>query len=136
MRIAISSRRPDPDSPLEPHFGHARWFLIYDTEFAAWNAVENTPPAGGRGAGMAAAGRVRELAVQVVVTGRMGPHPRAVLDAAGIAVLRAVEGTVREALDAYRRGELEELKASPEDRCRHWEKSGGHGRSGARDAQK
>lgn len=131
MKIAISSGRPEPDSPLEPHFGHARWFLIYDTETAAWNAVENRPPAGGHGAGMAAASRVCDLSVQAVITGRMGPHPREMLDRAGIAVLRASGCTVQQALEAYQREELEELKVSPEDRCRHWVKSGGQGRGGA-----
>lgn len=130
MKIAISSRRPEPDSPVEPHFGHARWFLVYDTETAAWSAVENKPPAG-PGAGVAAASRVRELAVQAVVTGRMGPHPRELLDRSGIAVLRAAGRTVQDALEAYRRGELEELEVNPEDRCRHSEKSGGQGRDGA-----
>ncbi|MGB9610245.1 MAG: NifB/NifX family molybdenum-iron cluster-binding protein [Bryobacteraceae bacterium] len=120
MKIAFSSRGPDPASAIEPHFGHARYFLIYDTASGSWTVLANgSVPPGGHGAGMAAAEKVRELGVQALVTVRMGPHPGAMLEAAGIQVKRASGVTVEEALERYLRGELDDLVVAPEDRCRH-----------------
>lgn len=131
MKIAIPSRGPEPGALFEPHFGHARWLLIYDTEDRAWSAAENgAPPAGGHGAGMAAARRVCALGVQAVIAGRMGPHPNEILREAGIAVKQAGGGTAEEALGRYLRGELADLPAAPKDHCRH-EPGAGAGERGA-----
>lgn len=133
MKIAIPSRGPEPGSLFQPHFGHARWFLIYDTENGAWSAAENgAPPAGTHGAGMAAARRVRALGVQVVIAGRMGPHPNEILREAGISVKQAGAGTVEEVLGRYFRGDLAELAAAPKDHCRHEPGTGSGERSAPR----
>lgn len=130
MKIAISSRGSEPGSRFEPHFGHARWFLIYDTEDVTWSVAQNaTPPAGRHGAGLAAARRICELGVQVVIAGRMGPHPLQILADAGIAVKQAGGGTVDEALGRYVRGELADLAAAPDGHCRQ-EHAAGAGKRG------
>jgi len=120
MRIAVSTRQPSPDALVEPHFGHAPWFMVYDPEREAWEAFQNDPgPPGAKGAGMRTAERILGAGVEAVITGRLGPHPLEKLREAGIRVCRANGITAAAAVEEFRRGALADYVASPGDRCRH-----------------
>lgn len=120
MRVAVSTRKPSPDAPIEPHFGHAPWFMIYDTDRKAWDAIENDPgPPGAKGAGIRTAEHIRGAGVQAVISGRLGPHPLDKLRLAGIEVCQASGISAAAAVEKFQRGELPEFIASPEDRCPH-----------------
>jgi predicted Fe-Mo cluster-binding NifX family protein len=60
------------------------------------------------GAGIQAAHIVASKGVKVLITGHIGPNAFQALSAAGIKIVTGALGTVREVIEKYRKGELEE----------------------------
>ena len=108
MKVAISSQGKDIGALVDPRFGRARFLIFADTEAEGWLPHDNSDNVNaGGGAGVQAGTAVAEQGAEAVITGNVGPNAARVLAAAGIAVYQAGNGvTVREALEAFRRGEL------------------------------
>ncbi len=104
MKIAISSTGKSPDSPLDPRFGRASYFLIFDVEKGELiDVIDNrASQEAAHGAGINAASTVAEAGVDSVLTGRVGPKAFAILQAAGIKVISEMDGTVQEVFDRFR----------------------------------
>ncbi len=104
MKIAISSTGKSPDSQVDPRFGRASYFLIFDVEKGEFiDTIDNrAAQEAAHGAGINAASAVAEAGVEGVLTGRVGPKAFAILQAAGIKVISEMEGTVQEVLDRFR----------------------------------
>lgn len=119
MRIAFSAEGATPESMLDPRFGRAKRFMVYDEETASWTAVDNAQNLqAAQGAGIQAAGTVAESGAKALVTGHAGPKAFAVLEKAEIEVYLSGPRTVGEALAAFQRGELQ--RASGADVEGHW----------------
>jgi predicted Fe-Mo cluster-binding NifX family protein len=43
MKIVVSAKGRVPDSEVDPRFGRAACFLVFDTGSGAWQAVDNGP---------------------------------------------------------------------------------------------
>jgi predicted Fe-Mo cluster-binding NifX family protein len=106
MRIAITSSGADLDEPTSPIFGRCSVFVFVDPDTAEFEPMENPAHAAPGGAGTQAAQFVAERGAEAVVTGRMGPNALQVLQAAHIPVFLVDGGTVREAAESYRQGQL------------------------------
>ncbi len=107
MKIAVSAQGAALESPVDPRFGRARYFVVFDTETGGSSASDNGVNLNAaQGAGIQAAGNVADLGVQAVVTGNVGPKAYAALSAAGVEVYIGASGTVRQAIDAFRAGTL------------------------------
>jgi predicted Fe-Mo cluster-binding NifX family protein len=107
MKIAITSNGRTLESPVDPRFGRAAFFIIVDAEGGAFEAHDNAQNLNAaQGAGIQAAETVSRLGAEVVLTGHCGPKAFRALQAAGIKIVVGVEGTVKEAAERYRRGEL------------------------------
>ncbi len=99
MKIAISSQGETLTSQVDPRFGRAPYFIIYDTEsgnFAAMSNEQNLNAA--QGAGIQAAQNVVRQQVELVISGNLGPKAYATLSAAGVKTALWAEGTVAEAV--------------------------------------
>jgi predicted Fe-Mo cluster-binding NifX family protein len=119
MKIAITAQGKALTSPLDPRFGRAPMFLVYDLDAETFAVVDNAQNLNAaQGAGIQAAQTVAGLGVQAVVTGHCGPKAFRVLLAAGIQVFTTEATTVTEALEQYRAGTLTEAKAA--DVEGHW----------------
>ena len=95
-------------SPVDPRFGRAKWFIVVDAETGAFEAVDNKKNFdAAQGAGIQASRNAAELGVEAVVTGNVGPKAFSALKAAGISVYIGAAGTVQEALDRFKSGALE-----------------------------
>ena len=56
MKIAVSAQGPDLNSPVDPRFGRAAYFIIYDTDSRGFDVLRNVENAGAsQGAGIQAA---------------------------------------------------------------------------------
>lgn len=97
-RVLVSAKGPDLDADLEPGFGRAPYFLIVDPGTFEFESVANPYADAAHGAGIQAARLAAGRAVSAVLTGQVGPNAGRVLEAAGIRVLSAETGTVRQAL--------------------------------------
>ena len=119
MKIAITAQQNNMDSPIDPRFGRACWFIVYDTEtdeFTASSNEQNLNAA--QGAGIQAAQNVARLGVGAVITGHVGPKAFTTLQAAKINIFTGASGTVKEAIGKFQAKKLQATdKADVEG---HW----------------
>jgi predicted Fe-Mo cluster-binding NifX family protein len=107
MRIAISATGTNLDADVDPRFGRCPYFIIIDSEAKKIEVVPNEYAMAGGGAGISTAQMVANMGVDVVLTGNVGPNAYQVLGAAGIQVVTGVSGKVKDALEAFKRGEYQ-----------------------------
>ncbi|ABA88828.1 nitrogenase molybdenum-iron cofactor biosynthesis protein NifB/NifX-related protein [Syntrophotalea carbinolica DSM 2380] len=120
MKIAFTTSGNELTAPLDPRFGRASKFLIYDLENETFEMVDNQQNLNAaQGAGIQSAGTVTNSGAEALVSGHCGPKAFRVLMAAGVKVFYSEAGTVGEALDAYKQGKLTESNAA--DVEGHWE---------------
>jgi predicted Fe-Mo cluster-binding NifX family protein len=72
-------------------------------------AIENPAVGSASGAGIQAAQFVVEQGARAVVTGNIGPNALDVFQSAGIAIYLCAGGTVREAVEALKAGQLQSV---------------------------
>ena len=106
MKIAITSSGPTLDSQIDPRFGRAQYLLIVDTDSLDLEAIENPNVAAGGGAGIQTAQMVVGKGAKAILTGNCGPNAFRTLSAADIQVYTNLSGTVRDALQSFKQGEL------------------------------
>ena len=106
MKICITSEGTSLDSKIDPRFGRCRYFIIVETDAMGFQAIENSNLQASGGAGIQSGQLMASNNVKAVLTGNCGPNAFQTLQAAGIEVFTGVSGTVREALEKYRKGAL------------------------------
>lgn len=108
MKILITSEGSDIDQKVDARFGRARQFAVVDLESNEIVFVENTQNLNApQGAGIQSAQTAARLGVGAVLTGNVGPKAFATLDAADIKVYTGISGTIREAIEQFKTGELQ-----------------------------
>ncbi len=119
MKIALSAQDASPDSSVEARFGRAPWFVVYDDESETWDAVDNDQNLqAAQGAGIQSAANVVNAGCSALITGHCGPKAFTALEKAGVAVYAVDSGTVRQAMDAFKRDDLKRLDGADVDG--HW----------------
>lgn len=119
MKIAISSQGQDLNAAIDPRFGRAAGFIIYDDQTGTYEHISNQQNLQAmQGAGGQAAQNVAQTGVQAVISGHVGPKAFFALRAGGIDIYLSQSGTVQEALDAFKAGKLE--KTQDADKPGHW----------------
>lgn len=110
MKIVVSATEQSPDSAVDPRFGRTPWLLIHDTERDTWSSVSNQGAQNAlQGAGVQTAETVCGCQPDSVISGRLGPKAFSVLSAAGIPVYGCTGGSAREAVQALRDGQLQQI---------------------------
>ncbi|NMC61655.1 MAG: dinitrogenase iron-molybdenum cofactor biosynthesis protein [SAR324 cluster bacterium] len=118
MKIAFTSSGDNLRAPLNPHFGRAPKFLIYDLENGDFEIIDNRQNLNAvQGAGIQSAETVSASKVGAVVTGHCGPKAFQALNLAGIKVFHTDSETIAEAIEKYKSGAL--VEATIEDSERH-----------------
>jgi predicted Fe-Mo cluster-binding NifX family protein len=110
MKIAISSTGNSIDSPVDPRFGRCMMFLIIDTKTMNAMPVTNSSINAAHGAGIGAAQKVASLGVNAVISGHFGPNAHMALSGAGLDLYTVPNGTVREAVEQFKKGELLKIR--------------------------
>ena len=106
MKIGITSTGKNLDAKVDPRFGRCQFFLIVDTNTMDFNCVSNESAMASGGAGIQAAQMFTKSGAEVLITGNIGPNAFQTLSAAGVKVFTGINGTVREAIDRYNKGEF------------------------------
>jgi len=119
MRIAVSSQGADLDSKVDPRFGRAKYFVVYDTSDESVEVVENEQNLNAvQGAGVQSAQNVAKKNVDIVISGNLGPKAFHALSAAGIKTALWSEGTVAEAIELAKNEKLDLCEGANVDQ--HW----------------
>lgn len=119
MKVAVTTTGEGLTAEVDARFGRTRKFLVFDTETEETEIVENsqaynTP----QGAGIQAAENIMKAGATAVITGNVGPNAHRALSAAKIEIYIGASGTVAEAIEAYKKGELESAASANVDG--HW----------------
>lgn len=114
MKVVVSAQGTGLDSPLDARFGRARYLLLVDTETREVEVIDNAGNTrAAHGAGIQAASAIAATPAEALITGNVGPKAFATLEKAGIGAYRSSTATVREAVEAFTRGELEQQQSAP-----------------------
>jgi predicted Fe-Mo cluster-binding NifX family protein len=106
MRVVVTANGADLDAPASPVFGRCPIYAFVDTETMMFEAIENPAINAAGGAGIQAAQFVVERGAQAVITGNVGPNAFNVFQAANVPVYLFGGGTVRQAVEAHKEGQL------------------------------
>ena len=106
MKIVVTAGGADLDAQASPVFGRCPAYVFVDTETMQFEAVQNPAVSASGGAGIQAAQFVIERGARAVVTGNVGPNAFNVFQAARVPVHLFGGGTVRQAVEAYKAGQL------------------------------
>ena len=114
MRIAITADVPEENAPVSVVFGRCPYYAIYDT---ATDRIEFVPNPGGisaRGAGVQAGQFLLTQGVEMVITGGVvGPNASMVLSQGGIRVINGFQGSVKDAINAVKNGNIKSIQPPP-----------------------
>ncbi len=113
-RICVpTAGRGGIDDNVGEHFGRVPTYTIYNTETGEVKTVDNTSEhMGGQGLPGEILG---SLGIDVLLCSGLGRRALSLLDEQGIEVCTGVTGTVREAIDRWKNGNLS--PASDADAC-------------------
>jgi predicted Fe-Mo cluster-binding NifX family protein len=109
MKICVSASSGSLDANVDSRFGRCPYFVIVDSDTMEFNAITNDSSNAAHGAGIQAAQTVANMGVNLVITGNVGPNAFNVLAASGMKIVTGASGTVREAVEQYKNGQLTEV---------------------------
>jgi predicted Fe-Mo cluster-binding NifX family protein len=119
MKIAFTASGDSLNAPLDPRFGRAPGFLIYDSENGTLESVNNEQNLNAaQGAGIQAALLICNQKVDCLITGHCGPKAFQTLAAANIKVYPCKAETIADAYAQLKAGEL--VAAETANAEAHW----------------
>jgi predicted Fe-Mo cluster-binding NifX family protein len=110
MKMCVTAVSDNLDAQVDQRFGRCQYFLFVDSETMKTEAISNESSYAAHGAGIQAAQTVANSGVKVVITGNVGPNAFRVLSAAGIKIVTGASGSIiRDAIEKYKKGQLQEV---------------------------
>ncbi len=109
MKIILPVETQSLKDSVCPSFGRAPLFALYDTEKESSDFLTNSAAQSEGGAGIKAAQFLADSGAKILITYRCGENAAEVLNAAGIKMYKAQDGTVEENIAKFKNGLLAEL---------------------------
>ena len=94
MKLCITANEKSLESALDPRFGRAAFFIIYNLEDDSFQAFDNSGINASGGAGVKAGQFIIDRGVDILITGDVGPNAAEVIKKAGIKVVTQDAGIV------------------------------------------
>jgi predicted Fe-Mo cluster-binding NifX family protein len=115
MKICVTGTANSLDAQIDPRFGRCSYLIIVDSETMQFEAIPNMAAGATGGAGIQAAQTIAKKDVKLLITGNVGPNAFGALSAAGIEIATGAFGTVREAVEKFKRGEFQKTSTPTVD---------------------
>ncbi len=112
MKICVTATAGDLNAQVDPRFGRCQYLVFVDSDTMAFEAIPNEAITAPGGAGIQAAQTVVNKGGNVVISGNIGPNAFQVLSTAGVKIATGAYGTVKEAVEMYKAGRLNEAGIS------------------------
>lgn len=112
MKVCVTAAGPGLEAPLDPRFGRCAYFVIVDAETMEAESISNSCAGAASGAGIQAAQTIANAGASALITGNIGPNAAETLKAAGVKVYLTSGGSVREAVEKLKNGELTETSSA------------------------
>lgn len=109
MKIAITSVNDNLDSELDPRFGRAQKFIIFDTEKETFESIDNSNINASGGAGSSSAKTIADKNVEIVISGNFGPNAVMALKAFGIKMYTSQVEKISAVIERLKNGNLKEV---------------------------
>ena len=110
MKICITSKGDNLDAQVDPRFGRCQYFIIVDPDTMIFEAIKNPNLEAMGGAGTQSGQLMASKGVKAVLTGNCGPNAFQTLKAAGVDIIVGVSGTIKEAIEKYKSGQLKPVE--------------------------
>ncbi|MDB4264809.1 NifB/NifX family molybdenum-iron cluster-binding protein [bacterium] len=130
MKVAVSSNGENLDAQIDPRFGRCQSFIAVNPDDLSFEVLNNDSAALGGGAGIQTAQFLASQGVAAVITGNCGPNAVQTLAAAGIELFGGQAGTVREAIERFKKGNLTPTSEANVDSHSGMNVAAGSGRGG------
>jgi predicted Fe-Mo cluster-binding NifX family protein len=111
MKICVTATADSLDAQIDPRFGRCAYLIIVDSETMQFEAIPNMAAGASGGAGIQAAQTIANKGAKLLITGNVGPNAFGALSAAGIEIVTGASGTVKEAVEKFKRGEFNKTGA-------------------------
>ncbi len=114
MKIAISTTGETLSSELDPRFGRAQYFIIYDTEQDQIDAfINNNSNVNAQGgAGTNASQLIANSGATAVISGNFGPNAVKGLNAFDIEMYSTEVSTIKEIISNFKAGKLNKVSTA------------------------
>jgi predicted Fe-Mo cluster-binding NifX family protein len=106
MKIAVSANQGYLDASVNFRFGRAPFFLLVESSTMEYEVIQNPNIFVLGDTDIQSAQLIIERGATTVITGSCGPNAIRVLNIAGIKVYRCKEGTIEQAIEAYKANQL------------------------------
>jgi predicted Fe-Mo cluster-binding NifX family protein len=113
MKLVITSEGESLQSPVDPRFGRAKFFVVIDTETQVVTAIQNAVNLNAiQGAGIQAGKTIVELGIKSLITGHIGPKAFATLQSGNVEVYTGATGTVADTVEQLKNGQLKKAQSA------------------------
>jgi len=110
VKVAVSARGSTLESGIDSRFARCAYFIVYDTDTDEWEAYENTIAAERGGVGTRNSQFLISKGCGAVITaGNVGPNAMSVLKASGVKCYGTDAKSVKEAIELFKEGKLQEI---------------------------
>jgi predicted Fe-Mo cluster-binding NifX family protein len=107
MIVAIPAAGSTPAAAVDPRFGRAQGFMLYNSETDNYHYIENSQNLNAvQGAGIQAAQHIAAHKAGVLLCGNVGPKAYALLQKAGITLFSCRSETVEQAITDWKANAL------------------------------
>jgi predicted Fe-Mo cluster-binding NifX family protein len=106
MKVVVPVESRSLDAPVCPSFGRTPLFARIDAGDGTHDFLDNAAAASQGGAGIKAAQAVADSGAKALITHRCGQNAAQVLNAAGITMYKAQDGSIKDNIAAFKDGKL------------------------------
>lgn len=119
MKVAVTAKGTSLESEVDQRFGRAKYLIVVDTDTDQIDVQDNEVNLNAaQGAGIQTAQNLAGVGVSAVLTGHVGPNAFRTLSAAGIEAYTGLQGTVVDAIEEFKTGNLNPVDSA--DVEGHW----------------